>query len=437
MSDTIQEVYGVRPPKPFVMKGAERRGSNPDLMLGIELEIENCSGNADTYIEMLTKYGWVVTTDDSLRGANLGRRGVVAQGNAFEFISKPMTQATALMSLESFFAATKFTEANYTDRTSVHVHANCLDWTFEQISALALLYTVVEEVLFKFIGNNRENNIYCIPWSHCRMNHDMVDRLETEGPVTIKRWQKYTALNLVPLASQGTVEFRHMNGTADVARLHKWINIIGALMGYAKQRELTALIDEVKALNSTSEYEVFFNQVFGGILQYEAGYRESLESGVLIAKYGLINWKKKDKINLFGLPKVAAPTTRTIYDDLQAQLAQARAADGLMQAAPQAMDWNNQTAQFVYGDAQPAPATIRREPRQPIRAAVANRFSPWPATGFRWICNRGGIHHTFNTNEIATLGMNLNCWTYEPEGRVFTVTAQPVNAAAADAVVRF
>lgn len=323
MSNTIKDFFGHREIKPFVMKGLPSltRGTNPTLLMGMELEVENCPQNDEWYADYTNKFGWTTTTDDSLRGANLRNNRVQTNGNAFEFISKVHPQSQLMYSLEEFMKVTKFNDDNYTDRTSVHVHVNCLDLTFDQISSLALLYTTVEEILFKFVGENRENNIYCIPWSGCRINHDIVDKLENEGATAVKKWAKYTALNLTPLCTQGTVEFRHMHGTADVGKLTTWLNIIGALFRYATQRSLTDVVEEIKTLNSTSEYEVFFNTVFGGTLLYSDEYREALESGVIVAKFSLINWKKSKKVKLDGSEKAAIDPNqyaiRMVYDDIE------------------------------------------------------------------------------------------------------------------------
>lgn len=292
---TIKEIFGMRVPAPWALKGAVEC-ANPDLMMGVELEVENCQNGQDWYQDRTGKFGWTTTVDNSLRGVNVttgANAGI--NGNAFEFISKPMKSSTLLYSMEEFFKVTGFNDKNYTDRCSVHVHVNCTDLTPDQISSVALVYSVVEDILFRFVGQDRENNIYCLPWSQCRMNHDMVDKITSNVDRTARGWQKYTALNLIPLRGQGTVEFRQMHGTADMKKLTTWINLIGCIFKYGTNTELTELIKEIKALNSTSEYEVFFGRVLGNYLPYTSDYRASLEGGIISAKYGLINWKKEKK----------------------------------------------------------------------------------------------------------------------------------------------
>ena len=264
--------------------------TNPNLVIGLELETENCQYKvAGTWVEGAASRNFRVERDGSLRGV------------AYEFISQPMRSEHALAALQDFLAWGEFTPENYTDRTSVHVHVNCTDMELEQISSLALLYTVAEEILFEFVGGHRESNIYCIPWSHCRAHYDLVQNFLANPTGQLKKWNKYTALNLIPLASYGTVEFRQMHGTADFPKLERWINMIGSLVAMAKATPLEGLVEEIKTLNTTSQYDAFFQRMFNGTLTYDDRYRQRLEEGVIFAKYSLITMGRAKR-------KAAAPT---------------------------------------------------------------------------------------------------------------------------------
>lgn len=276
----ITEAFeGLRQPHvlPFT---SESECLNPDLVVGMELEIEQCNRiGREVSVGSIEKLGYQVTTDGSLRGT------------AYEFISRPMLTKHMLASLEEFFKITKFTEVNYSDRCSVHVHVNCTDMSLEQVSSLALLYQLLEEVLFEFVGQNRDSNIYCIPWNQCRNHHKLVDNFLKSPTELLRGWNKYTALNLIPLSTLGTVEFRQMHGTADMKKLTTWLNIIGGMFKYVKTVELKDLIGTIKELNTSSHYEHFFNQVLCGSLEYNPLYRSKLSEGVILAKFGLVSNK--------------------------------------------------------------------------------------------------------------------------------------------------
>ena len=281
----VHDCFGVAAPRVRSLKMA-MECVNPSLVIGLELETEKCEGDGGWYEDSVKKLNFQVKTDGSLRG------------NAFEFISLPMRSDQALGALDAFFTATQFNEDNYSDRCSVHVHVNCTDMEFEQISSLALLYTTMEEILFEFVGHNRDSNIYCIPWNQCRAHLNLVQNFLSDGGSVLRRWSKYTALNLLPLSTLGTVEFRQMHGTADMKKLTTWINIIGAMFAYAKTVELKDLIEQIKDLNTTSQYEVFFNRVLAMQLPYTDKYKEKLEEGIILAKYSLMNMgtmKNKDE----------------------------------------------------------------------------------------------------------------------------------------------
>lgn len=293
----VEVLTDIRIPKPFKY-GKEIDCANPNLLIGLELETENCRRiGREVSTGDIERLGFQTATDGSLRGT------------AFEFISRPMAMKHALASLTDFFELTKFDERNYSDRCSTHVHVNCTDLTLEQISNVALVYQVVEEILFEFVGHNRESNIYCIPWNQCRNHHRLVSNFLAEPRHTLKGWNKYTALNLLPLMILGTVEFRQLDGTSDMKRLTTWINLIGSIFKYATKMELNNLTQVVKELNTTSHYEHFFTEVLGGYLPYNELYRAKLEEGVILAKFGLVSTKSKPSRSI-----------HTVYDELYAAI---------------------------------------------------------------------------------------------------------------------
>ena len=254
---------------------------NPELIIGLELETENCAHDGRVYQTVLAPMNVDVTTDGSLRGA------------AYEFITRPMRSDHALAALTDYFVATSFNETNFTDRCSVHVHVNCLDLDQSEVSSVALLYTILEDILMEYVGHNRDSNLYCIPWSHCRQHYDLVYQFLNNAGPTLKRWNKYTALNLLPLLRQGTIEFRQLYGTSDMTILTQWINIIGSIMAYAKRTPLKTLMAQIKEINSVSNYEVFFRDVLSNLLPYNDVYRQKLEEGVVLAKFGMAGMSKK------------------------------------------------------------------------------------------------------------------------------------------------
>jgi hypothetical protein len=293
--DTVTKIFKIKPPVQFKSAFKAVDCSNKELVMGVELEVEK-TRELDYYTAGYLSGLWMFERDGSLR--------VGHGGEAYEFISKPVQMQFLLPELQKFFEYTKFDESNYSDRCSVHVHTNVTDFTQDMLASLSMVYTVVEDVLFQYAnhykaptmdGYNRDTNLYCIPWNQCRMNHRLVEKLFGNSHAHLARWQKYTALNLLPITTQGTVEWRHMHGTADMEKLTTWLNLIGSIMWYARRTQLDDVIKTILTLNDTSAYRQFFLDVTKGYLEYKEEYQVPLAEGVINAKYGLFDWDRSKK----------------------------------------------------------------------------------------------------------------------------------------------
>lgn len=289
--DTVTRVFGVVPPKVTKSTLHPVRCAHPELVCGVELEIENCSENAETYLAQIGQKLWKMDRDGSLRPPE----------RSWEFISKPIQLQHLLPELERFFNLTKFGDANYSDRCSVHMHCNVTDFTQKQLATLALVYVIFEDVLFKFVNHHkaptadgycRDTNIYCIPWNQCRMNFNLVNKIFAQPADAFRQWQKYTALNLIPITTQGTVEWRHMHGTHDMEKLTQWFNLIGAIMKFCQDSAFEDVVETVKVLNDNSAYHQFFDLVLKGYLPFEEQYQPAMAEGIINAKYSLISWEQ-------------------------------------------------------------------------------------------------------------------------------------------------
>jgi hypothetical protein len=120
-----------------------------------------------------------------------------------------------------------------------------------------------------------------------------------------KDWHKYTALNLNPLSTYGTIEWRHMEGTCDLEKIILWLQIIGSIYAYATSMEYEDVLKSVIGLNTTSQYNTIFSLVFGRFaeqLKYP-GYDIDIEDGVLNMKYSIAAPNKKIKMS-WHLPPV-------------------------------------------------------------------------------------------------------------------------------------
>jgi hypothetical protein len=274
---TIKDYFGMNTVVPWkTTKSEPMTLAYPGLIMGLELEIEQL--NNHLFEASPPEYGrW--ETDNSLRNGG------------YEFITKPATASHLFYAIKELFAKMKVSERNYSERCSIHVHVNCQDITWQQMATLAMLYQTFEHLLFAFIGGDRNKNIFCVPWYETQLTFNSIDKLRNNPGHIIKKWYKYTALNLIPLQTQGTIEFRHMHGNCDPKFILNWLNLIGCLFRYATEHTLDEVTKLIIGLNTSSAYKNVCDAVFmeWSELLYTSNFTALLEEGVINMKYCLMN----------------------------------------------------------------------------------------------------------------------------------------------------
>lgn len=183
--------------------------SNAPLRFGTEYEIEDVADwnyNGD----WVGKYGISSEEDHSLR--NSGK----------EFKTKPLTFQDSLDCFEALHSNLSLGSDPYSERTSTHVHMNMGHFTEEQVKQLLLTYALYEPLFFSYVGMSRQESIFCVPLSYTSLPNHYAKPLA----YLYEKWHKYTAFNLLPLHSFGTVEFRHLGGTGDFFKYERWLTAI-------------------------------------------------------------------------------------------------------------------------------------------------------------------------------------------------------------------
>lgn len=203
---------------------------------GIECEIEAVKdhGKADSI-------GWNVTQDGSLRN------------NGYEYISSPIILDRASDMFQRLHGSIKLGKEPFSQRTSIHIHANCANLESNSVRQIVLLYALFEEAFFLMCSPERRDNIHCTPLTETYLPGIYGSSLNN----MVSRWHKYTALNLKPLAKYGTLEFRHMQGHNDVELLDEWLNIIGNLISLGKRHQINQESFDEKNI------QLMFMSIFG------------------------------------------------------------------------------------------------------------------------------------------------------------------------------
>ena len=158
-----------------------------------------------------------VTDDGSLRN------------NGKEFITVPLSYEDSLKGFKELRQSLKLGNDPYSYRTSTHVHLNVLNMDTDKLRHMTLLYAVLEPVFFAYAGQQRKQNIHCVP-----LNYTLLPKYYNQSiDKYIACWSKYTAYNLLPVKKYGTVEFRHLSGTPDFDTYEAWLTMIKELYNFS------------------------------------------------------------------------------------------------------------------------------------------------------------------------------------------------------------
>lgn len=186
------------------------------ILVGTECEIES----VDTGVSWNLPSSIDVTSDGSLR--NEGR----------EFLILPSTTKVALDLFKLLHRQVRFfdVEEKFSHRTSIHVHVNCKNLHEKEVKNVLYMYTLFEEFFFLMADESRRHNIHCVAVNDTFMHRYFNNDIGTLA----SRWMKYSALNLKPLRTLGTMEFRHMHGHDDPVLHEQWLGIIERLFNVGK-----------------------------------------------------------------------------------------------------------------------------------------------------------------------------------------------------------
>lgn len=247
-----------------------------DVFIGIEVEVENINALLTNHLSDLL---WTWHGDGSLRNGGM------------EAVSYPLKGKWIAHAINSLFPRLK--NASFSPRTSIHVHLDVRALTQKQLTAIIIVYLAVESLLYKFVGRDRHDNIYCVPLYTTTIVNSLVDLLNKHILKQDFHNNRYAGLNLDGLRKFGTIEFRHLHGTHDVVKLVHWINLIFRIYQFAMRHDLDYLLTRVMELNTNSFYIAFINDVFGdcaGVIDL-SDIKSDLEKGVKAVKQSVISNK--------------------------------------------------------------------------------------------------------------------------------------------------
>ncbi len=193
--------------------------------VGIEVELENIRTSFPA------SRNWRVEGDGSLRnnGAEFVFRGPLGGRDLFR----------AIVELDSHLFENN-PDASW--RCSTHVHLDVRDMTVPQLKNLFIAYIVYERVLFRCSGWHRLKNNFCPALGFAQQMLEVLSQNWHKRDDRFvngirNHWDKYSAMNVIPMGGYGSVEFRMSEAKWRKGHLIKHCNRILSLKELAMSWE--------------------------------------------------------------------------------------------------------------------------------------------------------------------------------------------------------
>ena len=251
---------------------------------GIEIEVEFkiSHGLSDTLSDMgegeseELNSTWFFENDFSLKS------------NGVEFITQTALDyddvPKALEDLKDSFSslqASTFEDLFYDSvRSGVHVHVNMTKETLTDLFKFLCVYYPLENLFTNFCGDSRKGNLFCLS------AHDtpyiinlLTDCVERENLNHLLNHSiKYSSLNLLPLFSYGTIEFRSLRTSKDLSNIVPWIDMIQTLLDNSKKLEsFSSIPQDISGNGLESWAEKYLGKELLGNLKYPGWEKSSFK----------------------------------------------------------------------------------------------------------------------------------------------------------------
>jgi hypothetical protein len=217
----------------------KRRATDGEWGVEIEVEGKHLPDDVD---------GWTREVDGSLKAAE-----------AAEYVMpRPLNMAGVNDALDTLNNAFKDNKSVIDEsiRAGVHVHMNVQQWTSLQMFTFATVYFIVEDLLVKWCGENREGNLFCLRSSDAEnilfLLHKTVD--ERNLKYLNDEDFRYCSLNFCSLSKYGSLEFRSMRSTPNLDLIRTWV----AMLAELRDNALKFKDPEEVVVSMSGEGEDFF-----------------------------------------------------------------------------------------------------------------------------------------------------------------------------------
>lgn len=218
-------------------------------LFGIELELEG----RNVGLQDVATRGWERHHEGSLRGESIEYS--TAGARTFEDSQKLVSD---------LFKKFKENKVVFNDsiRTSTHVHLNFSDKPLKQAINFFALFTLFEEVLQNYSGEDRKGNLFCMSTRDAEGIVGVLASALAKGTLGVFAGDryKYGACNLSCLYKFGTLEVRTMKGASSSEQVNRWLSILNDLYLYSLKMESPAkLVVELSHLGADGLMRAVFS----------------------------------------------------------------------------------------------------------------------------------------------------------------------------------
>lgn len=212
---------------------------------GIEIETEGKN------LTDIVPAQWKIENDGSLRGR--------FPDEAAEYVlRRPLELQKAIDAVTQLRKAQDDANArlNFSFRTSVHVHVNVQQLTFNQYLNMIYTYLLLEEPLVRYCGKERVGNRFCLRLQDAEGLMDYLFMLFRQGHGALKHIHgdavRYASINVAATSKYGSLEFRSLKGNMDVDYITTWLQALDNLRSFAQEHANPQIIHDL-FVNSTPE----------------------------------------------------------------------------------------------------------------------------------------------------------------------------------------
>lgn len=220
-------------PGRYINQPCYQRGEVVKGDVGLELEIEGNNLPTDPILAGVvspsTKRQWSSILDGSLRG---GGREFVLTG--------PINTSEIRHMVDGLYTSIRANRGvvDNSNRCSTHVHVNVSDLKVNQITSALALWITFQTCFTRWHGIEREINHFCLTTRDEESMLEAWNDYLTNGAYPERGYRdnvKYTALNIIPIWSQGSLEFRVGGPPNDPDKVVYWAKICNAIVRYAAE----------------------------------------------------------------------------------------------------------------------------------------------------------------------------------------------------------